>query len=671
MEPLTPKKTDSVLLRELLFAMESSRSRRVRSMRDFAESEIFIPDGEYSGLRYKTSRQPYSAVYFALVESRRFRRIVATGPTQSGKTLTAFIIPSLYHLFEIGETIVCGVPDLDIVADKWNMDFLPVIEATKYREFLPMKGGGARGGVPKGAVKFQNGAVLRFMTGGGGDKSRSHFTSRVLVITETDGFDKVSATSREADQITQLEGRVKAAAENSMVYMECTVSTELGRTYREYSSSTATKIMKRCPYCRAWVCPDRDHLIGWKESETKMQAMRNGVFVCPECSHELSQDDRRIMCAGSVACHSGQYIDNNGVAIGDVPDTDTLGFRWNAFDNQFWTPGYIAGDEWAALHSDFPDIADRGVRQFVWALPYIPEKIDLHSVTASTILKRAAAPRKGILPSWTENITVGMDIGKMLCHWVVMAWDNAGTGHVVDYGRIEVVGWDKGAERAIQNALFEFKEMMLEGFPKEGTGEILKPDQCWIDSAYMTDVIYSWASSAGSGFSPVRGLGMSKERAYTESTLSRKNAAYRGDHYHFARVPSCRIPVVEIDSDHWKKWLHIGLQTEIGQPGAITLHQVGNEKDHMSLAQHLTSEREVQEFIAGKGFIKRWEVISRNNHFFDAAYIACAAGSYCGVRRGIIMRRDKKQVVVKMAGPIVAKGKVSVKGNARSIWSNR
>ena len=45
------------------------------------------------------------------------------------------------------------------------------------------------------------------MSGGGSDKSRAGFTSRVVVITETDGLDETGGRSREADKVTQLEAR--------------------------------------------------------------------------------------------------------------------------------------------------------------------------------------------------------------------------------------------------------------------------------------------------------------------------------------------------------------------------------------------------------------------------------------------------------------------------------
>src|SRR5690349_20861733 len=119
---------------DLCWFLDQCRPRRLRPMRAFAEQEIVIPTGPFEGRRFRCARQPYTGLWFDAVDSGRWSRCVATGPTQSGKTLSCFVIPLMYHRFEIGETVICGLPDMDMAADKWREDILPVIEASKYRE---------------------------------------------------------------------------------------------------------------------------------------------------------------------------------------------------------------------------------------------------------------------------------------------------------------------------------------------------------------------------------------------------------------------------------------------------------------------------------------------------------------------------------------------------------
>jgi hypothetical protein len=90
-------------------------------------------------------------------------RCVVTGPPHSAKTLAGFVIPLLYHLPEIGKTVICGLPDIDIAIDKWLEDILPAIEQPRFRDLMPRQGGGSRDGRVES---------LQFLNGG--------FTSRVV-----------------------------------------------------------------------------------------------------------------------------------------------------------------------------------------------------------------------------------------------------------------------------------------------------------------------------------------------------------------------------------------------------------------------------------------------------------------------------------------------------------
>lgn len=131
-----------ILRHDLRWCVQQSRAPRLRTMRQFAEQEIVTPDGPFEGRRFRCDRQPYTGLWLDAVDSGRWNRIVSTGPTQSGKTLCCFILPLLYHLFEIGETVICGLPDMDMAGDKWREDILPVIEQSRYRELLPRQGTG-------------------------------------------------------------------------------------------------------------------------------------------------------------------------------------------------------------------------------------------------------------------------------------------------------------------------------------------------------------------------------------------------------------------------------------------------------------------------------------------------------------------------------------------------
>ena len=78
-------------------------------------------------------------------------------------------------------------------------------------------------------------------------------------------------------------------------------------------------------------------------------------------------------------------------------------------------------------------------------------------------------------------------------------------------------------------------------------------------------------------------------------------------------------------------FVHNQLQTPAGQPGGLTLYHA-QSTEHLSFAKHLTAEKRVEEFIAGKGLVSRWEAVHRNNHWLDALALACVGGHGIGER---------------------------------------
>ena len=617
---------------DLHWFLAQARPRRLRTMRAFAEAEIIIPDVPFKGRQFRCARQPYTGHWFDAVDSGRWSRCVATGPTQSGKTLACFVIPLLYHWFELGETVICGLPDMDMAGDKWREDILPSVEQSRYRDLLPRKGGGSRGGRVE-SLQFANGATLKFMSGGGGDKSRAGFTSRVVVITETDGMDQPGATSRESDKITQLEARTRAYGSRKRIYMECTVSTERGRTWQEYTHGTKSRVVLPCPHCKQWVLPERENLVGWQGAESQAAARKDGSFACPECGEFWSYDHQIEANAKSRLLHDGQTIDAAGNVQGDPPATDTLGFRWTAIHNLFSTPADIAADEWRAGRLPDEENAEREMRQFVWCLPTVPLKWDQTNLETDALTTRILNYPRGHLPPDTRWLTAAVDIGKYLLHWVVVAWDGSANGHVVDYGRVEVASDDLGVEQGIMVALKQLRDDFSTGWPVPGSNQPKVPDQVWVDAGFMTEVVYAFCRQVGVQYRPAIGRGAAQQHRqwYNRPTQTGSVVRHIGEGFHINFMPTEHLFLVEVDADHWKTWVHQRLTTPLNQPGALTFYHAPPQ-EHLALAKHLTAEQKTEEFIAGKGVVIKWERVRRQNHWFDALYNACAAGHFCGVR---------------------------------------
>lgn len=610
------------------------RSPVIRTMAEFAEQEIVIPDGPFEGLKFRMDRQPYTRLLYEAIDSGNWNRFVITGPTQSGKTLSACIVPIMYHLFEMRETVIFAMPNMDMAGDKWNEDLRPAIEASRYRDLLPTTGQGSRSASKLDAVRFKNGATLKFMSGGGSDKKRAAFTSRVVVITETDGMDEQGGNSREADKITQIEARTRAYGDRKRIYMECTVSIEEGRTWREYNSGTRSKILLPCPHCREWVTPEREHLVGWHHCIDSVEAKEKGHFACPACAAKWSDKDRENANNRAAILHRGQEL-SNGKITGEPSPTSTLGFRWSAVHNNFLTPGYIAEGEWHASRSANEDNAEREQRQFVWAIPYVPQKQDITDLDERILCERQSVLPRGICPDDREFVTIGADVGKYRIHWTAVAWQSDQSGLILDYGTIETGAKDNYVETAVLKALRTLRDLGDAGFTTP-QGEIVPVDHAWVDAHWLTKTVKGFCRESGIKWQPSIGFGVNqyseggkRKNAYNAPKTTGATVWKIGENYHAARIPGETGVTWEFNADFAKLKLHDVLACPPEEEGAVRLFKVDSPIEHQRFVRHLLSEKMVEEFVDGKGIQIKWETHRSTNHWFDACVLArLAAHAY-------------------------------------------
>jgi len=187
-------------------------------------------------------------------------------------------------------------------------------------------------------------------------------------------------------------------------------------------------------------------------------------------------------------------------------------------------------------------------------------------------------------------------------------------------------------------ALREFQDYIAAGFPSLADGKPIVPVQVWIDcgwseSANAVHQFCAESRQAGNGaFWAAKGYGggMDRSLVYTAPKAVSNSVRAIGDHYHVAIVQN--RPLIEVDANFWKSWLHARLLCAVDEPGAVTLYDSPDRKAHFTFAKHLASEVSEQQFVPGKGYKTIWTRKHRNNHWLDASYLACAAGWRAGVR---------------------------------------
>jgi phage terminase large subunit GpA-like protein len=628
--------TARATVEEANWLVDSAKAPRLRTYTQFALDEITLPNGPFKGAKLKRSMQPATFVWLAELDKQIWRRHAFTAPVQSGKTLSALVIPLMHVLFERRETAILGAPKLEIAHDKWREDFLPVIRASRYGDLLPVKGAGSRGGTPQEHVTFNNGVTMKFMSGQGSDDSRSAFTSRWVFITETDKMDQAGDVSREADPVSQIEDRTFAFDRfgGGYVFLECTCSVSEGRIWREVVGGTNSRIAIPCPHCGAYVSLDREHFTGWQAAANEVEAEQLGHFFCTECGQIWTQEERLAANECGVLVHHGQAVDNAGQVHGDPPPARTLGVRLTAANNALVADKTIAVHEWKAAREDEESEAklnlEKTLRQKIWALPYDPPSLDEMHLDWQAIKERSERLPKGLVPADTFAMTVGVDIGKRLAHWVAVAWLNDKRCHVADYGRFDIAFDELGAERALTAALRDFRDLCESGWG--GQNDRVIPEAVWIDSAYTTETVRAFVRESGPRYLPTIGRGTGQYSGqYTKPKSAGKTVREIGEEYHIEWVDRDQCHVVIVNADHWKGFVHRRMLTPVGKAGAMTLFDSQGDKNcHTRFAKHMVSERQVEEFVVGKGRVTKWVAEHSNNHWFDAMYLASAAGHFAG-----------------------------------------
>jgi len=642
----------------------NAEPRRLRSLLEFAQEEIVMPDGPFKGRRWRLETQPSVALLLREIERHRWIRVMVTAPTQFGKTFATVIVPLLYFLFELGENVILGLPTMDLANDKWEADIKPAILASRYADLLPESGEGSRGGKVKNMVIFRNGAMLKFMSAGGGDEKRSGFTARVLVMTELGKMDEAGEASKEADPVTQMEHRLDAHEGNKLVLGETTQSTSKGRINKEIKGGTNSRVALLCAVCDEWVTPERDCLRGWQDARTELEAFQNSFFCCPRCGGRWSEDQwraanrkallvhGRIEVRGEVVFRGQEVVRAEGCELqvadgsrlagwrieGGDPPVFTLGFRATAANNLFSSPGALGMREWKAAYDIDQRNAQKEMHQFVWALPYDDEVEEVVELEQEKMLRRCWGPGKGIIPADATHVVVAVDVRKRELHWSALAGRENDSVHVFDYG-VRQVKWEQyGGKEAIRMALENLDEELAAGWPVDGDAEEVRSfDEAWVDTGWHPDVVCEFTNHAKGRWNPLKGFGSNRnELRYSRPKSTGSVVKFIGDGFHIALQADTGVLLYEIDVDYWKTQMHLRLGVEIvdGAPGGgtMTLFRVANVYEHLVFVQQLLSEKKVESFEIGRGSFVKWERMAKHNHFLDTVAYGGAALWNAGFR---------------------------------------
>lgn len=290
--------------------------------------------------------------------------------------------------------------------------------------------------------------------------------------------------------------------------------------------------------------------------------------------------------------------------------------------------------EVSALQHCYNIIADYGMESFLSECQNDPSEEtgpEKMNITASKVGSRMSGLEQGEWHPEHDVVTIGIDLGKYLCHWVMIGWQPDCIGNVVDYGIVEVHGVgtstdSQAAEVALFNALVRWRSEML---------EVGKPlDMVLIDSGDFTKTAYEFIREVG-GTPFMVSKGISTKNFHVGK---RTKERIPGENWYASLQKQENIWLYLLDTDYWKQFVHERFMTPTFNearhyvPASLSLYSTEDRKKHLSYSHHIVAEERREEFIAGKGLRRYWHQVNRNNHYLDATYMACAAARMKGVQ---------------------------------------
>lgn len=633
----------------------SARPRHVMGHREFAESRVRLGSGPRKGERFRVADQPLTGLLLDEFDNPRWNEIFITGPSQSSKSLCGFVIPTLRDISELRLDALCGCPEADMMSDKWDKDFLPVMNASPdLQPLIPTKGPGSKGGRIKDRITFTNGVDLKVMTVGGRDTNKAGFSSPRLRLTEAAGWSKKSENSVEGGAFRQVKARLRAfkrddprrcmTVEGTMTVPEELPAVARGSDDDEEVISTRSTIQGPCPHCREFIHPIRDHLVGWQDALTESEVKEHASWFCYKCGGTIDDDQRAAMMQHCRLVHFGQHVDTeSGDVLGETPETSTLWFQWGSFHNLLLGAADIALDEFEAKRIDEGtqerENANKALCQFVHGVTFKSTLTENEPLDNKKIAKRAVVYKKNVIPADTLKLSIGVDIGDWFGWWFAIAFRANGVYHVPAYGKFNIKrNKSEDLSTRIRAALYKFSEDVVEpGFPMEGSVKPRVPDKVWIDGGYMPEDVAK----------AVRKLGPFRHNRYRK-VIGRGRSVVNTSYAHRSKVSSStvmfgnqwygepnyirKIPEIVFNADYWKLHVDERLRADEGKRGSMVFYAPDGQsaaKEHALVARHLSNEQFVKEWKIDKGIVEHWKKTG-DQHLKDAAAMACGAGDEAG-----------------------------------------
>ena len=241
-----------------------------------------LPDGPQAGQSWIPESEPLQAQCLHEFANGGRSKIVLVWPSQRGKTLCGILAPVLHAVAEHRSSVGYLMPSLDKLSQNWEGKIKPAIEGAGYKDWLPTKGPGSRGGRPAALTMRDptSGLVagrIYFMALGGGGKETaiSSVSPRVVAVDEADD-------AEDEGQLGLAFKRIAAYGSAGRAYVVSTVNARRDRKGHPVldlaARGTMSRLYHQCPHCQDMAPITRARFVG-------------GAINCEKCGAMWSTED--------------------------------------------------------------------------------------------------------------------------------------------------------------------------------------------------------------------------------------------------------------------------------------------------------------------------------------------------------------------------------------------
>ncbi len=546
----------------------------------WAEKNVVVPDGPYSGARWRNDVVPYLTGIMDAWGDDDVRLVVVAGVPQSGKT-RAMHNCLLYSIARRRGTKMMSMPD-DVAMDRVREDKLTksIAVAPKMKPFLRAS--------TRVKMGFSTGDNLYFASARSAS-DRASITVRDLFGDELDLYVHLP---NQTDPEIDFEERTESYGDRAKVFW---ISKPVG-------GKTTSRILRKIEVCdenRTWeaecpVCRGRQSLVfeqlkflhGCRDPKT----MRTENLARYECVH----------CKAHWNDHAKRLAVSRGRWIADAPASHarSIGFTITALMSPFIALADIA--------ADFLE-AKRSGSTAAWMKFYNSRLAEGYDPAAKqtdeerVLSLRCPLPARTV-PAAAVALTCGIDVQQHGFWFVVRAWAEHLESWLVDYGFLPA--WDD-----VQALVFDTR------YPVEGNGREMGIWRAAMDSGgtravdetqSRTEEVYQFVRKyGGRKLFAVKGASRSQMRRVRPSVIDKMKSG--------KAIPG-GLTLYILDTHEFKDLIYARMEPEHIQP--MHLHS----ETGVDYAAQICAEKCVLE----KGQMK-WVQVARHNHLLDCEVMAAAA----------------------------------------------